>query len=741
MDGRRLRKIVFFLFSLAAILWVAQEASASPPHFDFTIRSHHLNVQIDPSRHLLKAEDRVEISMKGVWSQTVSLLLNPQLKIIRIVDSRTGAPLQWSEANFSTHANRLDISLQRMEEPLIVSVSYEGSICDPVVKEKELRFVRGDKTSGLIGSEGVYLSSDTHWYPDKPESMAVFLIEAAIPDPFRLVTQGELISEKLKDTIWVSKWVNELPAQSLTLVAGKYFVKARKLNGTKISTYFLHDDEGLSETFLNGAEEYLKIYSNLLGPYPFKKFDIVQNFFSSGYGIPTLTLLAPEAIRQGKEFLRPGALDHEIVHSWWGHYVSEKPGTGNWVEALTTYCTNYYYKELKIGKEAPRKYRQDVMQKYAVGVPPSKDYPLRKFEGKETPLDAQIGYGKGSMVFHMLRRIVGKDVFFATLRQFRTEYGGKQASWEDIRRVFEQATDRRLNNFFSQWLDRPGGPQLKLENVRAQSAANGIVVSGEAVQEGDVYELPVLLEVDDGQGKKRLILDVSKRKTPFSMEVPKMPLKLTLDPDDHLFRRLYAEEIIPALNALLEDPEKVIIIPDQGDEESRKIYLEVAKGIKERKGGEILSAKEVTEEKLGNSSVMLLGESWKTPILSKLISHLPKPVEHREGSFFVKGEKVSDEDESLLFSVPRPHHPGKWVTAYFGRSASALSRARYIFFYGWDSYVLFKNGKPKERGSFAPGASFASHNFLSKEELDKEAGKKRHRDTEMGGPGDKNSRK
>ncbi len=741
MDGSRLRKIVFLLLLLTAILWGAREASASAPHFDFTIQSHHLTVQIDPSRHHLKAEDRLEIGMKGGRPQTLSFLLNPQLKIIRIVDPRTGVPLQWSEANFSAHANRLDISLQKMEEPLILSVSYEGSIYDPVVKEKELQFVRGDKTSGLIGSEGVYLSSDTHWYPDKPDSIALFLVEATIPDPFRIVTQGELISEKLKDTTWVSKWANELPARSLTLVAGKYFVKSRKLNGTKISTYFFHDDDGISETFLNRAEEYLKIYSDLLGPYPFKKFDIVQNFFSSGYGIPTLTLLAPEAIHQGKEFLRPGALDHEIVHSWWGHYVSEKPGTGNWVEALTTYCTNYYYKELKIGKEAPRKYRQEVMQKYAVVVSPSKDYPLRKFEGKETPLDAQIGYGKGSMVFHMLRRIVGKDVFFAALRQFTAEYGGKQASWEDIRRVFEEATDRRLNNFFAQWLDRPGGPQLKLENVRAQSGTNGFVVSGEAVQEGDVYQLPVLLEVDDGQGKKRLILDVSKRRTSFSMEVPKMPMKLILDPDDHLFRRLHPEEIIPELNALLEDPEKVIVISDQGDEESRKIYLEMAKRIKERRGGEILSAKDVTEEKLGNSSVMLLGESWKNPILSKLISHLPRPVEHKEGSFFIKGEKVQEEDESLLLTIPRPLRPGKWVTVYFGRSAGALLRARYVFFHGWDSYVLFKNGRPKERGSFAPRRSFASHNFLSREELDKETGKKRHGDTETGGLGDKNSRK
>ncbi len=717
MNGKSLEKTFFLLFCLATILWAAEEAFASSPHFDFNIQSHHLIIQIDPSRHLLKAEDRLEIDIRGGRLQTLSFLLHPQLKITRIVDQRTGESLHWSEANFSPHANRLDISLEKVEEPVLLSVSYEGPIYNAIVKEKELQFVRGDKTSGLIGSEGVYLSSDTHWYPDRPDSMATFQIEATIPDPFRIVTQGELVSENLKDGTWRSKWVNQLPAESLTLVAGKYSVKTRKVNGIKISTYFFHEDDRFSEAFLNSAEEYLKIYSDLLGPYPFKKFDIVQNFFSSGYGIPTLTLLAPEAIRQGKEFLRPGALDHEIVHSWWGHYVSEKPGTGNWVEALTTYCANYYYKELKIGKEVSRKYRQNVMQKYAIDVPLSKDYPLRKFEGKETELDAQIGYGKGSMVFHMLRRIVGKDLFFAALRQFAMQYGGKQASWEDIKSIFKEVSGMQLNHFFSQWLDRPGGPQLKLENVKFQTASNGYVVSGEVVQEGDVYQLPLLIEIDEGLGKKRFILDVSKRRSSFSVEVSRMPLKVNLDPDDHLFRRLYPEEIVPGLNALLEDREKIFIVSDQGDEESRKIYLELARMVKERKGGEILSAKEVTEEKLRNSSVMLLGESWKTPILSKFISHLPKPIDHKEDSFFIKGERVDEGDESLLLTFPNPLHPGKWVTVYFGRSASALSRARYIFFYSWDSYLLFKNGKPKERGNFPPRSSFLFYNFLSKDDF------------------------
>ncbi len=704
-------KKVVLLFSVVTIHWVAGEAFALSRSFDFDIRSHHLFIHIDPSQHLLKAEDRLEINIRGGGRHTLSFLLHPHLKITRIVDQRTGQPLHWSEAVFSGQAKRWDVSLQKMEESPLLSITYEGPIYDPVVKEKGLQFIRGDQTLGLISPEGVYLSNATHWYPDRPDSMSKFLIEASIPEPFRIVTQGELISENLKAGIWRSKWGSELPAESLTLVAGKYSVKTRTVEGVKLSTYFFREEDHFSEAFLKGAEEYLKIYSDLLGSYPFKKFDIVQNFFSSGYGFPTFTLLAPEAIRQGKEFLKPGTLDHEMVHSWWGHYVSLKPGTGNWVEGLTTYCANYYYRELRMGKEAALKYRQDVMQKYAVQVIPSKDYPLRRFEGKETEVDGQIGYGKGAMVFHMLRRMVGKDLFFGTLRQFAMRYGGKEAGWEDIERIFEETSGQRLDGFFSQWLDRPGGPQLKLENVRVQTASNGHVISGDVVQEGDVYQFPLPVEVDGGLGKRRLFLEVSKRRTSFSMEVSRIPLRLTLDPDHHLFRRLYSEEITPALNALLEDREKIFIVSDQGDAESRKIYSELARKAREQMGGEILSIKEVTEERLRNCSVMLLGENWRSPILSKLISNIPKPMDYREGSFFVRGDRVDEGEESLLLTFSNPLHPGKWVTVYFGRSVNALSRSRVLFFYGWDSYVLFRSGRPKERGNFPSRNSLLSYNF------------------------------
>ena len=667
----------------------------------------------------MKAEDRLEISLKEKRARMLSFLLNSGLKINRVLNLKTGQSLQWTEASSSGHLKNLNVFVRDGEEPLSLSISYEGRIYDPVVKERDLQFVKGDQTSGLIGQEGVYLSSSTGWYPDRPDSIASFKIEAVIPVPYRIVTEGDRLSEELKAGSWKSIWSYDLPTEGFTLVAGRYSIRSRDVDGIRVSTYFFPEDDRFSEVFLVAAEEYLKIYSSLLGPYPYKKFDIVQNFFSSGYSFPTFTLLAPDAIRQGREFLRPGALDHEIVHSWWGHSVSLRAGTGNWCEALTAYCTNYYYKELKLGTAVARKHRQEVMQKYAVQVPHSKDYPLRQFEGKGDEMDGQIGYGKGSMVFHMLRKIVGRDLFFATLRDFSKEYRGKQANWEDIKKVFEEASGRKLDWFFSQWLDRPGGPQLKLEGVRYQVTPKGYLISGEVVQQGDVYQLTLPVEVDEGTGRKSILLEVSKKRNPFALEIQKFPLGLAIDPNGHLFRRLYPQEISPGLNAFLEGRKKVFVIPDQGDEESKKLYAELAEVAKERKGGKILSVGEVTEAEALNSSLMLFGDSWKAPIFSKLISNLPSPIRFKNGTFVVKSEKVDEEDESLLLTYPHPFRSGKWITIYFGISPASLSRGRFIFFYGWDSYLLFKKGRPVERGSFPPRTSFVSYDVLSKGHLEK----------------------
>ena len=136
MDRKSLRKIFFFLLFSTVLLWAGNEVFPSNPHMNFDIQSHSLKIQLDPSTHVIKAEDQLEISLKEGKAQTLSFLLHSKLRITRIVNLKTKKPLSWKEILYSDIVKRLDVSLKKGEGPRSLSISYEGPIYDPVVKEK-----------------------------------------------------------------------------------------------------------------------------------------------------------------------------------------------------------------------------------------------------------------------------------------------------------------------------------------------------------------------------------------------------------------------------------------------------------------------------------------------------------------------------------------------------------------------------------------------------------------------------
>lgn len=195
---RRRPKIIFcLLFLLLSLLWGAGKTFSSARDFSFDIQSHHLKVQIEPSTHFIMAEDRLEIRLQDREMRTLSLLLHPKLNVLRVVDLGTGESLRWDEAPSSSHAKRIDLALRKGEKALSLVFFYEGQIYDPVAKSTDLQFVRGDQTTGLIGPEGVYLSSTSHWYPDRPDSTARFEVEATIPGPFESLPRESFYSKSL----------------------------------------------------------------------------------------------------------------------------------------------------------------------------------------------------------------------------------------------------------------------------------------------------------------------------------------------------------------------------------------------------------------------------------------------------------------------------------------------------------------------------------------------------------------
>ena len=57
-------------------------------------------------------------------------------------------------------------------------------------------------------------------------------------------------------------------------------------------------------------------------------------------------------------------------------------------------------------------------------------------------------------------------------------------------------------------------------------------------------------------------------------------------------------------------------------------------------------------------------------------------------------KEYTDPSNSLLVSFRHPWNPQRFVTLYYGLSPQALERAQFLFFYGWDGFVAFQEGRP-----------------------------------------------
>ncbi|MBI5411041.1 MAG: hypothetical protein HZA21_03520 [Nitrospirae bacterium] len=402
------------------------------------ILSHDLVVELIPDRHELRVTDQVTLRVVAPTLRQCSFSLNAALHVGQI-QQRSGGVV--SLLSFTVQASDLKLRTSNLG-PSVITVQlngeaapgqvvtldwrYEGTINEPPREPRHLRFVTPGETSGHIGNEGVYLSGETHWYPEIPGSLPTFRLKATTPEGWEVVTHGKQVGRTTGAQVVTTEWEVAAKTEALTLVANRFVVKRRiwqdqSGRSVELATYLFPEDAPLADEYLEASARYLEAYTKLLGPYPFPKFALVENFFAGGIGMPSFTLLGSGVIK--RHYVQPYALGHEIVHSWFGNRLFNDVAQGNWVEGLTTYLANYYYDELSGKTEQAREQRRMMLLGYAVYVRPDEDYPVGRFRQKVNQKDNAIGYQKAAMVFHMLRREIGEEAFWRSLRKLVAERG------------------------------------------------------------------------------------------------------------------------------------------------------------------------------------------------------------------------------------------------------------------------------------------------------------------------------
>jgi len=398
--------------------------------------------------------------------------------------------------------------------------------------------------SASIQPEGTYLGSGTGWYPQLA-GQAGFVLQVRAPEGYRAVTSGRFLEALDEGGTSLTRWATSGHEAGLTLAAGPYLIR-KELGGTvPIYAFFGAETIDLADSYLATAREYLELYQRLFGPYPFPQFVIAANFFPTGYGFPGWTLLGSSVIRL--PFIVSSSLVHEIAHCWWGNGVRPDRRQGNWSEGLATYLADHLVKERSSPEEA-RDYRLKLLRDYATLS--TEGGPLSGFQSRFDRRSQVIGYGKGAMVFHMIRRQIGDEGFWAGLRTAAERYLFRTASWDDLLQCFAEQGHPEILEQFRPWLTRSDIPALSFDRVEVRKVDDRWTVSGRVAQHGKPWPLRLELVLRSAEDVQHQVLRLTDALTPFSISSGQQPLALQADPETDLMRQLDPVEIPATVNHL-----------------------------------------------------------------------------------------------------------------------------------------------------------------------------------------------
>jgi aminopeptidase N len=676
-----------------------------------TISHHALSVELRPDSHELIVTDRLTVHVPD-GLQAVTFSLAPSLHVDRITaadpDPSSGRPAEEMAFRRETpEGDHVVVRLPDHRSEWTLEWRYRGIIHDPPREPRHLRFVTPSETSGHIGPDGVYLSSESRWYPDLPGSLASYEAQAALPNGWSSVSQGS-------DATGSGHWSVTVPSEALTLVANRFVVATRDWQASngqtiKLATYLLPEDAHLAEEYLDASARYLNAYIPLLGPYPFPKFAVVENFFSSGLGMPSFTLLGAAVIK--RHYTQPYALGHEIVHSWIGNGVYNRVNQGNWVEGLTTYLANYYYHELTGDEAKAREQRRLMLFGYAVYVRPEQDYPIARFTQKTDEKDNAIGYQKTAMVFHMLRREVGDAAFWTDLKDLIAGHLGAYADWSDIERTFGTRHGRDLRWFFAQWVERPGAPRVIIADARVhhagqRSAPAKFLVSATVLQQGAAYRIPIDVQFQPAsQDAISMRIEMTDAEASLTARTSEPVHSLVIDPDFHLFRRLERHELPAMLNLFVTDTERTIGLP-AAETGNQKPFAGILQRVRSQEAAKPEDDRtRISETSALNGvknagSILVMGYGDEQ-VASTVRENCGDRFATTPSGFKVGGAVYEGSRFALLVSCPRRGAPGSVVSFLYGVTPESVSIVtRLLFFYGWNSYVVFKDGAVVGKGDW-----------------------------------------
>jgi len=405
---------------------------------------------------------------------------------------------------------------------------------------------KGIPTDGLIISKTKYgrrsFFADNwpdrghNWIPchEDPADKAIVEFIVTAPEHYQVVANGIQIEEStLTAGNKLTHWKEETPISTKVMVIGvaDFAVSLAGFVNDSIPVFSWVYPEDKDKGFYDyeQAKDILPFFITHVGPYGYKKLANVQSKTTFGGLENANTIFYTENSISGTR-KSEGLLTHEIAHQWFGNMATEKSFGHLWLsEGFATYFTILYF-ENKYGKDTTIGMLKEDKEQVIKYSKERSNAVVDTTEKNYMKLLTVNSYQKGGWVLHMLRNQLGDSVFWKSIRKYYATYAGTTAGTEDLQKVFEEVSGKKLAQFFKQWLYTPGQPLLNL-HWEYNEKTKTLKVEITQLQK-QLFEFPLEIKIVLGKGNnlyKRM--DISKQTESFEIPTNEKPSTLILDPD------------------------------------------------------------------------------------------------------------------------------------------------------------------------------------------------------------------
>jgi aminopeptidase N len=386
-----------------------------------------------------------------------------------------------------------------------------------------------------------------HWFPchDKPHLKMTFELSVTVPRDWFALSNGELAKRENKRGAksWRYHWkmTEPLPSYLVTLVAGEFSeIEGGKAAGVPVTYFVPKGREADGRRTFRRTPEMIEHFGKLVGvPYPWNKYAqiVVSDFIFGGMENTTATTMYEHLLldeRAALDITSDDLIAHELAHQWFGDYVTCRDWSHGWLnEGFATFFEHIDL-EHKLGRdeyhyalrgdldayfgEANGRYRRPIV---------CQDY--------EAPIDIfdRHLYQKGGLVLHMLRTMLGDDVFWKSVGAYLKKHARSIVETRDLMRAFEEVSGRGLEQFFEQWVYRAGHPDLEVKVEHENGILNvGIRQTQKIEKEAPCFAFTLALDVVPERGKSvRHTHHVDKPSETIALPCPERPSFVVVDPD------------------------------------------------------------------------------------------------------------------------------------------------------------------------------------------------------------------